>query len=109
MQAMSSSLLMPIIWSASMPRASKIALASGLKSSEIRTFAMGEILFYPASPHPGAHATKFFEGEPYERLQLQFGERPIKPRRQRFEIGRLHRGARPYTQARRRIAVTADV
>src|SRR5689334_25382588 len=82
--ARSSAGLRPGLKSTSQPRSEKISTARGESSSEIRT--LGFAIFA---------------------LDLPIG--PVEPRQQGFQIRLLDGGAAPDAQARRGVAVGADV
>src|SRR6516165_11940780 len=83
----------PMRTSASMPRDWKISTARGLSSSAIRTRTIMFLAGIKGGSGGGAG----------------FGEGPVEPGGERFQVGGLHRGPGPDAQARRRVAIGADV
>ncbi len=51
---------------------------------------------------------KCVSGSSFQRCLLRC-KSPIQPMRQRFQIGSFHRRASPDAQARRRVAISADI
>src|SRR6266851_2509093 len=95
MMARSSAGFRPGLKSTSQPRSEKISTARGDSSSEMSTL--------------GFAMTKNSSGRLRAEFPLYLAVSPVKPRQQGLEIGFLHRGAAPDTQARRGVAVGAKV
>src|SRR5262249_8760170 len=80
----------------------KLPTAAGDNASKIRTF--GAIAIVPLK-EPAVDVISRGRGK--RRLGLGIG--PVKPQRERCDVGSLHRRAAPDAQARRRIAIGVDV
>src|ERR1019366_2634367 len=119
----SSSLLRPVLTSASTPRALKMSMAAGESWSEMRTRGgIGMALMRlrsrvqgedrngerGATPPPArGGGEKLLRG--LQQLVGDGGEGPVQPRGERFEIRDLDRAAAPDAQARRRFAIGGGV
>src|SRR4051812_29749684 len=111
MTAISSSFERPVLMSVSTPRWRKMSTAAGLRLSAMSTRGMGRIPCGKSSRPGREDRVGLWDGPPSGGFEFgdDGGEGPVEPGGQCVDVGGVDGCAAPDPQARRGVAVAADV